>query len=104
MLKFLNYLQSNGNPTEEQIFDAHNGRSVEYQQTTGHSQVSVVSTPSERYILRETPSYRVTKNEHAIFDAHLQSGVPLLLVGPKGTGKTLAIANWASKKKLCFLQ
>jgi len=66
--------------------------------------VSVVPIDASRYILKSTPFYKPIKNEHLIFDAHADSQVPLLLVGPKGTGKTLSIANWASKKKFCFIQ
>ena len=78
-------------------------------QTTGQSTgttsgVSTVPIDSSKYILTSTPFYKQIKNEHDIFDAHADSQVPLLLVGPKGTGKTLSIANWASKKKYCFIQ
>ncbi len=72
--------------------------------TNGDTGVTTVPIDSRQYILTGTPMYKIIRNEHLIFDAHLSSGVPLLLVGPKGTGKTLAIANWASKKKLCLIQ
>jgi len=66
--------------------------------------ITVVPVDSNNYVIRTTPNYVTVGAENEIFDAHLDSGVPLLLVGPKGTGKTLAVANWAAKKKIPFIQ
>jgi MoxR-like ATPase len=64
----------------------------------------IIGTRPEDHIVESTPNYVELQNENAIFDAHLKNGHPMLISGPKGCGKTLAIASWACQKKVVFIQ
>ncbi len=66
--------------------------------------VDVIPIQSESHIITTAPDYTELRDEFRIYDAHTQSGVSLLLNGPKGIGKTLSIAKWASNKKLPFIE
>ncbi len=39
-----------------------------------------------------------------MISAHMKTGLPLLIEGPKGTAKTLAVAKWAEKNKCPMIQ
>jgi len=60
--------------------------------------------PPENYLITGVPNYVVLNGEFEMFDAHLESNLPLLLQGPKGTGKTLSLASWAEKRGMPIIQ
>ena len=47
----------------------------------------------EKYIITSAPHYVEIHNETKVFNNTLKSGIPLLVEGPKGIGKTLGIAS-----------
>jgi midasin (ATPase involved in ribosome maturation) len=47
--------------------------------------------------------YTETGNEFHVFDSHFEIGKPILIEGPKGCGKSLALAKWASERGLPFI-
>lgn len=69
-----------------------------------NSSVNVVPVNGKEYVLDECPEYKAFNGEDQIIKAHLEGGIPLLLVGPKGVGKTLVIANYAHRKKIPIIQ
>jgi len=96
LTKFMDFIDNSGvTPTVQQ---------PQVSEVTDTRNIKVVPVNYKNYVIRTTPNYVTVGAEHDIFDAHMDSGVPLLLVGPKGTGKTLAVANWAAKKKIPFIQ
>ncbi len=58
----------------------------------------------EKYIIKSAPHYVEIHNETKVFNNTLKSGIPLLIEGPKGIGKTLGIASWASKLRCPFIE
>ncbi len=70
----------------------------------GGNGIRVLPVNAEDYLPRGVPEYVETDSEFRIYQAHLESGVPLLLVGPKGTGKTLSIAAFAAKNNIPIIQ
>ena len=47
--------------------------------------------------------YHEVGNEFDLFDSHLESGEAILLEGPKGCGKSLAIAKWCYVRRIPFI-
>lgn len=64
----------------------------------------VIDVRPEEHIISSCPNYVELQQEFSIFDAHLKNGYPMLITGPKGTGKTLGLANWGFHKKVVFIQ
>jgi len=50
---------------------------------------------SDYYVTSVPNTYVPQREELKLIEAHMSNGVPLLFVGPKGTGKTLAFAYFA---------
>ena len=69
-----------------------------------HSGFDIVSVIPDNHQVTDAPAYIQTRNEYKVFDAHRGCSQPLLLSGPKGCGKTLAIASWAQSNKSVFVQ
>jgi MoxR-like ATPase len=59
----------------------------------------VGNTDPENHIRDCTAHYVEVSDEFTVFDAHFEREEPLLLEGPKGCGKSLAVAKWATMKK-----
>ena len=57
-------------------------------------------TNPETHIRVVTDDYTEIGNEFNVFDSHFKIGKPILLEGPKGSGKSLAAHKWASDRKL----
>lgn len=72
--------------------------------STSSDGYEVIAVKPEEHLITECPKYVELQNEFSIFDAHLKNGYPMLITGPKGTGKTLGIANWGFHKKVVFIQ
>lgn len=66
--------------------------------------VEVISVDPDAYMPRGIPKYVALNDEFQVFEAHLESGIPLLLVGPKGIGKTLSLAAFAAKEQIPIIQ
>ena len=66
--------------------------------------IKILPVRAEDYLPRNVPEYVQRDFEEQLFMAHLESGIPLLLVGPKGTGKTLAVASFAAKNNIPLIQ
>jgi MoxR-like ATPase len=67
-------------------------------------QCQKVPVDVEKYIITSAPHYVEIHNETKVFNNTLKSGIPLLIEGPKGIGKTLGIASWASKLRCPFIE
>jgi len=61
------------------------------------------NTDPMSYIRKITTNYTEVKDEFLLFDAHFESTEPLLLEGPKGCGKSLAVAKWCSNTDKAFI-
>ncbi|RLJ03513.1 MAG: hypothetical protein DRP11_00535 [Candidatus Aenigmatarchaeota archaeon] len=66
--------------------------------------IKILPVDPEVFIPKNVPKYVPTNSEFEIFEAHLESGVPLLLIGPKGIGKTLSFAAFAAQKGVPIIQ
>lgn len=66
--------------------------------------VKIMVVDYKDYLVSNVPTYVAKDKELDVIDAHLVSGLPLLIRGPKGTGKTLGIAYYAFKKKIPIIQ
>ncbi|MCW8962765.1 MAG: AAA family ATPase, partial [Gammaproteobacteria bacterium] len=53
----------------------------------------------EDHFIREEPYYEPVGNEKAIFEAAYKNGLPILLKGPTGCGKTRFMEHMAWKLK-----
>lgn len=70
----------------------------------GNDGIEILSVEGEDYIFKEIPPYIPQGRELEIFKSHLESGIPILLKGPKGTGKTLSLAYFAHKEGIPIIQ
>tara|TARA_R110002167_G_scaffold3197_7_gene15415 strand:- start:409 stop:1590 length:1182 start_codon:yes stop_codon:yes gene_type:complete len=61
------------------------------------------NTDPASYVRKITAHYTEVKDEFMLFDAHFDSTEPLLLEGPKGCGKSLAVAKWCSMREIPFI-
>jgi len=80
-----------------------------FDNTVGDSEENVESirllpVSYKDYLPRYVPNYIPQNKELAILDAHMDTGVPLLFVGPKGTGKTLSVAYYAYMNNIPIIQ
>jgi len=66
--------------------------------------VKILPVKAEDYLPKNVPNYVQRDYEDQLFMAHMESGIPLLLVGPKGVGKTLSIAAFAAKNSIPIIQ
>jgi len=57
----------------------------------------------DSYIRTVDATYHEVGHEFDTFDSHLESGEAILLEGPKGCGKSLAIAKWCSIRGIPFI-
>ena len=66
-------------------------------ETPTSSEIRVVgNTDPSKHMNKVNAHYVEVSDEFTLFDAHFESGEPLLLEGPKGCGKSLAVAKWAT--------
>lgn len=56
----------------------------------------VGNTDPSQHIRTVSSHYVEVSDEFTLFDAHFEANEPLLLEGPKGCGKSLAVAKWAT--------
>jgi len=66
--------------------------------------IKILPVKAEDYLPKSVPEYVPRDYEEQLFKAHMESGIPLLLVGPKGVGKTLSIAAFAAKHNIPIIQ
>ncbi len=66
--------------------------------------VPITPIDYREYMLDDCPEYFPFNAEEIVFESHLNAEIPILVSGPKGIGKTLAIASYAKKKKIPILQ
>ena len=64
----------------------------------------IIPVDHASYIQLNVPRYIEIHNEFKVFDSHVKSGIPLLIQGPKGIGKTLGIAKYAEKKRCPIIE
>lgn len=67
-------------------------------------EIKILPVRAEDYLPKSCPEYVPQDKELELIDAHMESGINLLFVGPKGTGKTLAFAYYAYKNKIPIIQ
>ncbi len=67
-------------------------------------EIETLPIKHEDYVPTITKNYVPQGNESAILDIHLKEGKNTIFEGPHGIGKTLAIANQASKNKIPLIQ
>ncbi len=67
-------------------------------------QIRIIEPDYSVYIPTSVPPYVPVNGELTLLEIHLETGVPLLFVGPKGVGKTLSIAHFAYKKQIPLIQ
>ena len=60
-------------------------------------------TDPQNHIRVIADDYTEIGNEFNVFKSHYNVGKPILLEGPKGCGKSLALAKWASDMKLPYI-
>ena len=74
--------------------------------SNGSGSLKCVAVPVDTnpLIIKTAPRYVELHDEFSTYDAHMNSGIPLLIEGPKGCGKTLSIASWASKYRCPFIE
>jgi len=78
-------------PTKQTKIDSANG-------------IDIIPVRANDYIPQFTPQYVSRDEELKLLDAHMESGIPLLFVGPKGIGKTLCVAHYASQNSIPIIQ
>jgi len=66
--------------------------------------IKILPVRAEDYLPVGVLEYVQRDFEEQLFMAHMESGIPLLLVGPKGVGKTLSIAAFAAKHNIPIIQ
>ena len=66
--------------------------------------LSWIPVNAQDTIVTTAPDYTQTKDEYNVFNSSLDSLIPLLVKGPKGIGKTLAIAAWCAKNRFGMRQ
>jgi len=69
-----------------------------------NDRIEILPVEGEDYIFERVPPYISQGRELDIFKSHLESGIPILLKGPKGTGKTLSLAYFADKEGIPIIQ
>ena len=70
----------------------------------GTMKTRVIPVDNNDYIVVAVPEYVEVHGEFKVFDAHMKSGIPLLIEGPKGIGKTLGLAKYAEKKRCPMIE
>ena len=66
--------------------------------------IRVLSTNPVEFIPKNTPRFVETRSESIRLQAAMESTDPLLLVGPKGIGKTLCIDAFAAKQEMPLIR
>ena len=66
--------------------------------------IEILPVKAEDYIPKQVPDYIQLHDELNIYEKFLENQIPILLRGPKGTGKTLSIAYFAAKKGIPIIQ
>jgi len=68
------------------------------------TEVEIIKPKAEDFIPKNVPKYVPVNGEFDILMAHLESGIPVVFIGPKGTGKTLSIASFAYEHQVPLIQ
>jgi hypothetical protein len=72
--------------------------------SSGNENVAILDDIDyDSYLHTVNVDYHEVGNEFDIFDCHLDCGEAILLEGPKGCGKSLAIAKWCSLRGIPFI-
>ena len=66
--------------------------------------IEILPVEVENYILKEIPPYVPQGRGLEIYEAHLDNGIPILIKGPKGVGKTLSVAYFAYTRNIPIIQ
>lgn len=89
--------------TESKIFDKISGEpSVENREVDSVMEIHGNVDP-KKHMRNISANYVQVGDEYTTFQAHFNLSEPLLLIGPKGCGKSLAIASWASGEEIPFI-
>ena len=96
--KLLNTVDKTDHPTDVSV-GSSNGSS-----SNGSLMSVQVPVDHTKYIELNIPHYVEVHSEFKVFDAHMKSGIPLLIQGPKGIGKTLGLAKYAEKKRCPIIE
>lgn len=67
-------------------------------------EVEVIEPSYGVFVPTQVPPYVPVNGELQLLEIHLETGIPILFVGPKGVGKTLSIAHFAYKKQIPLIQ
>jgi len=101
--KFLTFCRENGYDLEGRdriATDVATGKTVPIPSTTDLSAVRILPVSFSDFMREGVPKYVETRREFKRLKVHLKSGIPLLLRGPKGIGKTLMIEKFCEKKSI----
>jgi len=101
--KFLQFAKENGYDLEgvdRKATDVATGKEVPIPLSTDLSQVRVLPVDFKDFMRTDVPKFVETRREFKRMKVHLKSGIPLLLRGPKGIGKTLFVEKFCEKFKI----
>jgi nitric oxide reductase NorQ protein len=104
--KFLTFCRENGYDLEGRDRTAtvalgkDAGKEVAIPLTTDLSKVRVLPVSFSDFMREDIPRFVETRKEFKRMKVHLKSGIPLLLRGPKGIGKTLFVEKFCEKNKI----
>jgi len=99
--QFVLHLRSNNIVPTEQLLAEHIEKTGDLAQ---NGQIRVIDVKPESHLGQTVPNFVELRKEFRMFDAHMDSGKPLHLKGPKGIAKTLSVAAWASKRGYALIQ
>jgi len=91
-------------PVQKRITNFVHEPKPEPEEERASNGIKILPVKAEDYLPKSVPEYVPRDYEEQLFMAHLESGIPLLLVGPKGVGKTLSIAAFAAKHNIPIIQ
>lgn len=76
------------------------------QEMKAEKELKTLSINTEQFYVNSPPYFQTANNNMDYLNSHMEqdSPTPLCFVGPKGTGKTLVIAHFASKNKIPIIQ
>jgi len=101
--KFLQFAKENGYDLEgvdRKATDVATGKEVPIPLTTDLSKVRVLPVSFSDFMREGVPKFVETRREFKRMKVHLKSGIPWLLRGPKGIGKTLFVEKFCEKFKI----
>lgn len=104
--RFLQFCATNGYDigTERKATDVATGKTVDIPSTVDLTKVRILPVDYKDFMRNGVPKYVETRQEFKRMKVHLKSGIPLLLRGPKGIGKTLFVEKFCEMKKIPYPQ